>query len=542
MVDINTIASKFEVVTPGNIKMEDVPGLPPSMLASYALRGLTWATADSVGYPDKLFRADNNNFGPRIGAAFQLNNKTVLRGGYGEYFWPMPLSQILQASRTNPPMNLRYENLPDYKNATQNYTLIGKPVAADFIGGATVDTNGVVVLPTNPQGGMVWDGRNWRDSRVQSWNVTVEREVMKETTLRLSYLGQHGSGLEQRFSLNQQESEYNYVARTGQAPPSNRNLLRVNKDWNPMGLNRTGYSNSNGFQVEVERRFSRGVAFQWFYTYNRVLTTTDSGGFDAGGTSINSAGGGGQVPENLQIIGAPNLTYDQRLALVYFNSTTVPPHHIRYNGNVELPFGRGKRFMSDAHPVAQALLGGWQIAFNGDWRSGFWLSPSTSLFAFGDPRLDADSRPEFTWAGKQNRLWFRGYFDPTAATNVVGGDLLALVPVDRSQRVLRQVGSAYDNKIAQTLANGSIRQTAIGENYNWSPRANIMGPGAWNTDIGVYKNFRIGESVVFRLKGDFFNAFNHPNDINPNATTGMQDLSRQANDGRVIQLSLRVDW
>ncbi len=69
-----------------------------------------------------------------------------------------------------------------------------------------------------------------------------------------------------------------------------------------------------------------------------------------------------------------------------------------------------------------------------------------------------------------------------------------------------------------------------------------MGPGAWNTDIGVYKNFRIGESVVFRLKGDFFNVFNHPNDINPNATTGMQDLSRQANDGRVIQLSLRVDW
>ncbi len=117
--------------------------------------------------------------------------------------------------------------------------------------------------------------------------------------------------------------------------------------------------------------------------------------------------------------------------------------------------------------------------------------------------------------GKRNRLWFRGYFDPTAATDVTGGDLLSLVPVDRSQRVLRQVGAAFDNKIAQTLANGSIRQTAIGENYNWSPRANIMGPGAWNTDIGVYKNFRIGESVVFRLKGDFFNAFNHPNDINP---------------------------
>jgi hypothetical protein len=541
VVDINTIDSKFEMVTPGTTKMEDIPGLPKSMLASYAMTGLTWTTADAIGYPSHLFKADNNNFAPRLGAAYQLNNKMVLRGGYGEYYWTMPLSQILQASRTNPPMNLRYENRPNYKNDTLNYTLIAAPVGVDFIGGAQVDTSGVAPVSL-PQSGMIWDGRNWRDSRVRSWNVTLEREIMKETTLRLSYLGQRGLGLEQRFSLNQQESEYNYVARTGQAPPSNRNLLRVNKNWNPMGLNKSGYSNANGLQVEVERRFSKGIAFQAFYTYNRVLTTTDSGGFDAGGSSINSAGGGGQVPENGQIIGEPNLSYEDRLKLVYFNSTTIPPHHIRYNGNVELPFGRGKRFASDMHPVLNGIFGGWQIAFNGDWRSGYWMSPSASLFAFGDPTLTADQRVEFTWSGKQNRLWFKGYFDPTAAKNVTGGDLLALVPVDRSQRVLRQVGSGYDNRIAQTLASGAIRQTGIGENYNWSPRANIMGPGAWNTDIGVYKNFKVGESVTFRLKGDFFNAWNHPNDVNPNMTTGMQDLSRQANDGRVIQLSLRVDW
>jgi len=541
-VDINTIASKFEVVTPGDHRMQDLPGIPASVIGSWAKRGLTFATADAIGYPANLFRADNNNFGPRLGVAFQLNSKTVIRGGYGEYFWTMPLSQILQASRTNPPLNLRYQNIPDEKNATYNYTLVARPVDNDYIGKIGVDTEGIVTLSSGAQGAMIWDGRNWRDGRAQSWNVTVEREIMRNTSLRLSYLGQHGSGLEQRFSLNTQESEYNYVARTKLAPPSNRALLRVNKDWSPMGLNRTGYSNANGAQVEIERRFSDGIAFQWFYTYNRALTTTDSDGFTAGGTSINSAGGGGQVPEIGQIIGAPNLSYDQRLAMVYFNTTTIPPHHIRYNGNVELPFGKGKRFMSDLHPVLNGILGGWQVAFNGDWRSGYWLSPSTSLYAFGDPRIPEDQRPEFTWSGRRMRLWFKGYFDPTAATNVTGGNLTALVPVDRSQRVLRQVGSNFDNRIAQTLATGAIRQTSIGEMYNWSPRACIMGPGSWNTDIGIYKNFRIRERGVVRFKADLFNAFNHPNNVNPSTTTGMQDLSRQTNDGRIIQFSIRIDW
>ncbi len=541
-VDLGTITTKFEVVTPGDHKMESLPGIPPSVLGSWAARGLTWTTASATGYPSALFRADNNNFGPRLGLAYQINSKTVLRGGYGEYFWTMPLSQILQSTRSNPPLNLRYTNNPYNKNDTSNYTNIAKPVAADFIGAIGIDTQGIVTLDRGAQGVYFWDGRNWGDGRAQSWHATVERELMRNTVLRLSYLGDHGSNMEQRFTVNPQESEYNYVARTGLIPPSNKYLLRPNKNWNPVGMNRTGFSNTNSGQVEIERRFSQGIAFQWFYTYSRSLTTTDAEGFTSGNSSINSAGGGGQTPDNLQIIGNPGLSYDQRLAMVYFNSTTVPPHRIRYNANVELPFGIGKRYGGGWNPIVNGVLGGWQIAINGDWRSGYWLSPSTSLYAFGDPRLSADQRLEMTYSGRRQRLWFKGYFDPTQAKNVTGGDLFALVPVDRSQRVLRQVGSNFDNKIAQKLASGSIRQTSIGENYNWSPRANIMGPGAWNTDIGVYKNFRLSESALIRLKGDFFNAFNHPNDANPNMTTGLQNLSVQSNSGRIIQLSLRVDW
>lgn len=287
--DIDTVASKFEVATPGNHQIQSLPGIPPAVLGSWSARGLTYTTASAINYPDNLFRADNNNFGPRLGVAFKLNNKTVLRGGYGEYFWTMPLSQLLQAARTNPPLNLRFVNRAIDRNATFNYPLIARPGASDFVGGVTVNTQGIVPLPASAQSIMAWDGRNWKDGRAQSWHVTIERELPFKTAMRVSYIGERGSDLEQKFALNSREAEYNYVLRTKLAPPSNRDLLRRNPNWNiANAVNRTGYSNTHSGQLELERRFSNGLAFQWFYVFTSSLTTTDAGGFTSGNSSINS--------------------------------------------------------------------------------------------------------------------------------------------------------------------------------------------------------------------------------------------------------------
>ena len=283
------------------------------------------------------------------------------------------------------------------------------------------------------------------------------------------------------------------------------------------------------------------MAFQWFYTFTRSQTTTDSGGFESGNTGINSGAGGGRVPENHQVLGGPDLSYDERLRLVYFNSTTIPAHRIRYNAIVDLPFGRGKRFATGSTALHH-LIGGWQVAAIGDWRSGFWSSIDTSRYVFGDPTLDPDQRLLMTIFGQRQRLWFRGDFNPAAATNVSGGDLLALVPADPSQRAVRQLGPGFNNQLPQQLANGTSRNTPIGELYNPGRRAFFVGPGAWNVDLAVYKNLEIWENIRARLSADFFNVFNHPNDVAPNATTGLQDLSRQSNNPRIIQLSLRVDW
>ncbi|MDX2032180.1 MAG: TonB-dependent receptor [Blastocatellia bacterium] len=541
--DTATVATKFEVLTPGDNQIQNLPGIPPAVLASWSARGLTYTTASAAGYPENLYRPDRNNFGPRLGFAFKLNDKMVLRGGYGEYFWTMPLSQLLQAARTNPPLNLRFTNDIYAKNSTFNYPLISRPVATDFIGAAAVNTQGVVPISPAAQQIMVWDGRNWKDGRAQSWHATLERELPFKTALRVSYIGEHGRDLEQKFALNSQEAEYNYVLRTKLAPPSNRALLRSNPNWNVANaVNRTGYSNTHSGQVELERRFSNGLAFQWFYVFSSSLTTTDAGGFDAGNTNINSGGGGGQVPENIQLFGNPNLSYEERLRLVYFRSTNVPPHRIRYNAIFDLPFGRGKKLGGNVPGIVNQVIGGWQVAAIGDWRSGNRMSVAPGLYQFGDVRLNPDERVEMTIFGLRQRLWFKGDFNPASATDITGGNLTALVPVDRGQRVARPLGTTFNNPLALTLANGTVRNVPIGELYNYSPRANFLGPGAWNADISLFKNFRFLENGNVRFTADFFNAFNHPVDVAPNTTTGLQNLGVQANTPRTIQLSLRVEW
>lgn len=543
-VNLNTFADRFEVVTPKNVRMEDLPGIPPSVLASWKVRGLTWKTAREAGLPDNLIPADNNNFGPRVGAAIRLTDRWILRAGYGEYFWTMPLSQILQTSRTNPPLNLRFSNsIGDRNGQAPNYALKSAPGADDFVGKATVPTEGIFPISINAQGMMPWDHRSWSDNRAQEWTFTIERELMKDTALRLSYIGNHGRDLEQRFAINSIESEWNYQARTGLARPSRADLRRLNPNWNFNAANHTGFSNTTSFQAEVERRYSNGLGFQWFYTFTHTLTTTDAGGFTSGNGSVNATDGAAfQVPERIQILGAPEMTYDQLLRLGYYNTANVPAHRIRYNGIYTLPFGRGRRFLNSVSKGVDAVVGGWELAFIGDWRSGFWRSVSSGLYLFGDPTLSPDQRLEMSVFGRRQRLWFRGDFDPRQATNVDQTRLQQLVPVDRSQRVLRPVGSAFDNRIPQRLADGTVRLTPITDNVNWNARNFFRGPGAWNLDFSVFKHFRPAERVDLRLTADFFNLFNHPNDVNPSSSTGLQDLSVQANAPRIIQFSLRVSW
>jgi hypothetical protein len=548
----------FTVISPQNTTIDSLPNIPPGVLASWKLRGLSWVTADSVkGFPSALIPQQWKDFGPRLSAAYQISNKWVLRAGYGMFYWPMPLSQILQSSRGNPPLNLRFANsLADGNGTFPNRSLLIVPTTNDYLPNATVNVNGISGISSTSQSIDIFDPHHWADDRMQQWTFTIERELMKNTSLRLSYIGNHGSNLEQQTAWNTATSAWNYQTQTGlqiQPGGAGADLRRVNPNWNGTVVSHVGYSNSNSFQAEIQRHFSNGLSFQWFYVYDHILTTSDEGGFGDGA-------GGAYLPASNDILGNPNLSLSQRLKLVYFNSNSVPPQTIKWNGIYELPFGRGKHFASHVSRGMNEIVGGWQVAFIGSWQSGVWMGVPTSNgnnggssinnteWLFRNPSLSSGRRLTLRIFGKNQQLWFAGDFNPASATNVNLGALEALVPVDRTQRALHPLGSDFSNNLPFTLANGQVVQTTLSDNFSWNPQNFMLSPGAWNEDLSVFKYFDIVERVKLRFTADFFNAFNHPVNYLPgltqdlNKTTGLLDLSRQVNDPRIIQFSLRLEF
>ncbi len=259
--------------------------------------------------------------------------------------------------------------------------------------------------------------------------------------------------------------------------------------------------------------------------------------------------GGAPVPENFEILGEPNLSYAQRERLVYFNSTTIPPHNVTFNGIYDLPFGKGKYFGRNSSTALNYLIGGWQVATIGIWNSGLWMGASTSLVQPGSIRIAASKRPIIHIPGSNDtyREWFAGNFTAAGATAVKGS---IVAPVARLAGP--NCTGGYDGHLAVPLSNAAANNgntcynAAFSGFYNPAPRNNIIGPGAWNDDLSIYKHFKIAEKVDLRFSADFFNALNHPNDPAPGATNGLQDLdanqSTALNGPRQIQLSLRLEF
>ncbi len=376
----------------------------------------------------------------------------------------------------------------------------------------------------------------------------------------MAYTGSHGSNLQQNWDVNAPLSRYNYQLQTGQAAPTLYYQRQLDPNWNLNSINggsygavrHNGYSNSTGFQAVLDKRFSNGLSFQFFYAYTHTLTTNDAGGFTFGGNGgINgvSTGGGNQgggtsasVPANNELLGAPNLSDSQLLRLLYTNSSQVPPQRITWTGLYQLPLGRGKKYLGNVNRGIDALVGGWQIAFIGTWANGFWMGNSANEYQFGNPALSSNKRVNVNIFGQNQKLWFAGDFDPTQAT---GGNLSALeaiVPVDRGARTIHPLGSNFDNFLPQTLADGSTVQTPITDNLSWNTRNFMLGPSSWNQDLSAFKYFTITERVRLRMSGDFFNAFNHPQLNNPNSVTGLINLSSQPNDPRIIQVGARLEF
>lgn len=513
-MDMSQWQTTKTLITPAGHSVDNI-GIPATLLTAYRNAGMSFTTADKAGLPARLFSSDKKDFAPRIGAAFRLNSKTVLRGSYGMYYWTTPNTQNLGSQTFSAPLNLAYIAEPDYWNNIDNYDVNHGPIPGETLGSNLVD----IGSPQSTSAPFEFTpfSTNQTNSRVHSWNFTIEREIMPLTSLRVSYIGNHSGNLNQTVQLNAQESNFVYVTRTGQRLPEDSALLRQNSFWRDLAYRQPiGYANNNSIQANFQRRTHKGLQFQYSYVFSRDLSTADtSEGYASNPSAI--------VPDANQIVNGGSLA--DRLRLTYTNVAGVPKHQMNWNAIYDLPFGRGKLVGGTARGLVNQLIGNWQLAAMGGWHTGQWLTPNTSLVMLRNPTLS--EHPVINFNGNK-MLWFAGEFAPGAA-------------LPNYQPALVTAGPSQDGYVPVTLKDGTTDMVSY-DPYNSMPRNFIQGPSQFNVDASLFKNIELHEKMRLRFTADAFNVLNHPTNVNPDARTGLIDMNADGNQPRTIQFSLRFDF
>ncbi len=351
--------------------------------------GLTFAGVN--GQPRGLYEAPKNNFMPRLGAAFKLDEKTVLRGGYGMFygFLGQRRGDVIQSgfSQTTslvPSLNNGLTFIDTLSNPFQSG--IQEPVGAS-LGAQTFLGQSITFFDPDPL-----------SPRMQRWQVGVQRELPGRWVFDAKYVGNRGSQIQTSRNLNATPNQFlstspvrdqariDYLG--ANVPNPFVNLMPVTAGTAFRGVNITrerllrpypqfdavntttneGLSWYHALQAGLERRFSAGYTIGANYTYSRFTEKIDF---------MNAPD-----PEPTKVISSQDV-----------------PHRLTVNGILELPIGRGRRLGASAHPAVNAVIGGWQIQGIYTYQSGFPIGFGNIIFTgdLDDIALPASERTVARW-------------------------------------------------------------------------------------------------------------------------------------------------
>jgi hypothetical protein len=411
---------------------------------------------------DTGFTVSHKLFAPRVGLAWRIGEKTVLRSGYGINFDPIPFSRPL---RGRYPLTINFANTApnSYAWATTFAQGVPNTVGPDL-------STGIVSVPGNANARSPWPGMIHR-GYTQTWNLTLERKLPQNLISTIAYVGSQSVHLLADTDIN---SGFPGSGTTGLPYYSKYGRTVPTQMWD-------GYLSSNyhSLQVSVKRSFAKGLMVQGAYTYSKAIDLVD----DDGSVTL----GWNWAP-----------IFRRNRATAGFDRT----HVLQVGWLYELPFGKGKMMAQSG--VAAAILGNWQVngvmaAYTG---VPFTVSaPGTSLNAPSNSQTANQVKTDVVRLGNAGPGQL--YYDPTA-----------FAPV-----------------------------TAIAT-FGTSGRNILRGPGVWNTDLDITRQFPIKERLRVQFRAEFFNAANTSHFDNPSAsvTSGTFMQITSASGERQIRFGLRAQW
>jgi len=398
--------------------------------------------------------------GPRFGLAYSVTPKTVIRAGGGIFY-----SFKSVTSGNSLAKNAPFSGTFITANDANNYAA-AKPISAGF------PPERPELWPIQGTAFYYWP-EDSKTSTMYEWNLNVQHELPSSMVLSVAYVGGKGTYVD-LVGLNINQAVPGPGAVVNRRPYPNLS--------DAIGVTPWGNSSYNSLQTTIDRRMG-SARFSAAWTWAHSIDNTS-------GESSNSP-----------------IQNSRNLAAQRGTSTFDITHKLSVSGTYELPFGKGRRWLSAAPAPAQWIAGGWQI--NG-----------IGTFMTGLP------------------------FTPTMQTNLLNTG----------------TGSQFPNRIASGVLPSEKRTierwfdpsafVSPGQYIFGNSGRNVLrGPGTKQVDLSVFKSFPFGEKWRMDFRAEAFNAFNTPQFNNPNSSIGFSGVARITSAGnppiyqrtsRQIQLALKL--
>ncbi|MFO7693378.1 MAG: TonB-dependent receptor [Vicinamibacterales bacterium] len=453
---------------------------------------------------ETLYTTPKNTFLPRVGFAYQLSPTTVLRGGaglfagfLGERRGDVILNGWSQDTTIGTTFNELGSPIPKYWEDSLLTQAILEPV-----GSANGPQQGLGTTITffNP---------NPAVSKQLRWQVGVQHQLPGNWVAEAVYVGNHGYDIEIVRNLNALPAQYLSTDNARTAAMVANNAFLSGSVPNPFAglLPGTSFNNATIARRQLMRPYP---------AYGDVNTTNNDGK-----TWYNSAQFSLQKRFNRGYTLGLSYTWshwEQATEYLYAGDATPTrmvsdldvPHRLSVSGIYEFPFGKGKRFMSDASGFVEGLVGGWQIQGVYTFQSGFPVRFGTDAFYNGSDPVDGS---DIAIDDKSTLRWI----NTDVFTSILNGTSTNATPVDH----LRTLPFLFDDVRADTIN---------------------------NIDLSLIKSVSFSNGMRLELRAEFINAFNNPYlatgngqiVVNPTSSTfGRITASNQQNYARRAQIGAK---
>ncbi len=423
-------------------------------------------------------KPDRNNFGPRLGVAFTIDDRTVLRSGYGKSFVHFHRAGGANVLPINGPQVINAVVVQTTAESTFRTTQQGYPAGL-------TDPSRFNPLLAN----ITYMPNDYHSSEVQSWFASVQREIWSGALLDLAYVGNRADDMLLFANYNQAAPNNAAGTLTLQQRRPIPEFADITYSFNG------GKSRYHAFQTKFDWRIGNNLSLLQSLTLSQTK--------DNGAGSLENPNGNFPAPQDFN-----NLDAD------YGYSAYHQPYNSTTSFVVDLPIGRGRKYMSDMGPVADAVLGGWMIA--------------------GINTVTPGEMVTLTYT-------------PTAAQQVSG--------IQQDFRGANNYrpnvsGDPYAPEAERTINNWLSKTnvtipTDPSQPFGNAPRNSIRGPLTWTVDMVVSKRFNMPwKNGSFEFRGEFFNLLNRVNFRAPNGnrSSGAFGTITTTYDPRIIQFGFKASF